>query len=436
MVIRDKRLNQTVRNDVLGYIRRTQNTGLIRIPGYATLLEFYQQDPNDNEIREILEEDLEKAEFNNLINPDPFTATNPVSPHDLPGNIAIGLIPPLNIPYLISPELLKTHALVVGRTGGGKTWLNFLISIQLLRLGYKVTIFDRKFEYHVLLRFPDFIYLLFEDYYANWIEPPPGVDLRSHVNTLCEIIGNFLDIRAAARALLASKILWLCKKWDSENSGIYPTFKDVYNLIKNTKYPLMSHTARYKETILNRLEGLFTVFGDHICSHRKRNRNRIYNTSLAISLDGIPTDYQNLFIAVTVSESMDYRISNNLRSADLKELILIDEGGTVFKKWHEYKESTYLLTDYLARSRDYGVGFLISSQNLSHMAESVLINAGMKLLVGGVGYGPDNEIFAAATGMDNEKKEYIKRRKQAGQACASDLRFPYPFTLDVFNVFE
>ncbi|MCK5127314.1 MAG: hypothetical protein KAR42_13750 [candidate division Zixibacteria bacterium] len=297
-----------------------------------------------------------------------------------------------------------------------------------------INIFDRKFEFHALMIHPKFVYWQLNDYYTNWIEPPPGVKLRFWVNSFCEVFGNYLDIRVAARGLLSSKILWLCKERKSVETGIYPTLTDVYYLLNNTKYPLMTNTARYRETLLNRLDSLFSVFDEQLCSQKKLDWNNFLTIDWAISLDGVPTDYQNLFITVTVAKIMMYRMMNNLRSNRLIDLFVFDEASTIFKKWFDSKEQTFLLSDYLAKAREFGVGFLISTQGLTRISDSVMANSGIKILVGGEGLGTDYDIFASATGMSPEQKQFIKQMTMPGQAVVKDLRYPQPFTLEVQRI--
>lgn len=291
--------------------------------------------------------------------------------------------------------------------------------------------FDRKDDYACLSVFPDFLYWLLKDFYCNWLEPPPGFSYTVWINTFAEIMGNFLDIRVAARSLFTSKALWLAKKMRSEQTCIYPTLWNVYHVIRKTKCPVISHTARYKETILNRLEGIFNVFSDHVCSNKRLNWDAFFTTDWIISISGIPTDFQNLFISVIIAKIMLYRIANNQRSKELVDLIVFDEASTVFRKWHETREGTYLLTDYLAQAREFGIGFIIGTQNLSNLADSVMSNTAIKIAVGGFGLAQDYEAFAGATGMNVEQKEYLKQLTRPGQACGRDPRYPYPFILEV-----
>jgi hypothetical protein len=119
-----------------------------------------------------------------------------------------------------------------------------------------IKIFDRKLDFPCLPAFPGFLYLTLDDYYNNWIKPPPGVSYKVWIPILSEIFTNFLDIMIASSSLFTNTALWLCNKGDSAITGIYPTILDIYHVIKSRKFPAPSHLARYQETLTNRLEGL------------------------------------------------------------------------------------------------------------------------------------------------------------------------------------
>ncbi len=241
----------------------------------------------------------------------------------------------------------------------------------------------------------------------------------------------------ASRSLLVTTILKISELPEFLPSSRYPTLKDVYiYLLYKLKVPLISHTARHRETLINRLEGLFAVFSDNINSHRQLNWNKFLKTDWALSLVGLPTDFQNLLITIIIAKVLMYRIVNNLRSQKLEILIVLDEASTMFKKWHEQREGNYLLLDYLAQSREFGVGFLISTQTLSTLPISLLANTGIKVIVGGSGSGMDYDIFASATGITPEQKTYLKQLTNPGQACVKDPRYPHVFTLKVPHFVE
>ncbi len=414
--------------------RRCHETGCDRDPWVAAALKCLKNNPNDPQMLEVVIEAFAACELADAVSPDPFRATNPVSIKDLQGTIGLGFVPPFGLPWMITPEMLTTHVLVTGRSGGGKTTIILLLLIQLLQLGFRIKIFDRKLDFAALVAFENFVYWKLDHFYTNWLTPPPGISFRTWINQFFEIFGNYEDIRVATRGLLAEKTLWVYDGMRQAGSKQYPTLKDVYRVIKSIKYPMLSHNSRYQESILNRLDGLFAVFGDHICSHRQLDWKAYLEADWAISLNGIPSDFQNLFITVEIAKIYQYRVAHNLRSHSLSDLLVFDEASTMFTKFREVREGTYVLTDLLAKSREWGMGFVIGTQTLSGLADSVMANTAIKIMVGGAGLREDYDAYAGATGMTPTQKEFLKRLTIPGQACARDPRYPHPFTLEVPNV--
>lgn len=118
--------------DLVNLLVRSRQTGLDRDPLHTTLMRIAEADSTDAEVIEMLRESVGQAELLSRLDPDPFRATNPNSSLQLPGTIGIGFIAETGLPWLIYPEMLTNHLLVVGRSGGGKTNLILLILAQIL----------------------------------------------------------------------------------------------------------------------------------------------------------------------------------------------------------------------------------------------------------------------------------------------------------------
>lgn len=415
------------------YLIRLQKTGLHRSQRALGLLQFLLVNPQDFEVENLLNELIEEEELRLTASEDYFSPCSPIGQHDLLGDLYLGKIAQRQICWQFPSALLTNSMFVCGRAGGGKTNFIILLAAQVLA-NNNVVIFDRKSDYIALSENNDFSYLLLEHVYFNILEPPPGVSFQQWLSILAEIISNFFDIRIAARTLITSAGLKLYEIYRNRGSELYPTLRDIYHFVKKITYPAISHHARHQETVINRLDSILTIFGDHICSHRKVNWDLLFSLSWALSLEGIPTDLQNFLITATVARILLYRMANNLRSSELETLLVFDEASTVFRRWHELREGTPLLLDYMAKAREFGIGFLIGSQTLSGMADSVLANTATKVLFGGFGLGSDYDVFAHSTGLNPEQKDQLKRRTMPGQACAKDLRYPYAFLLEVPRV--
>ncbi|MEA1981519.1 MAG: hypothetical protein U9N54_11190, partial [candidate division Zixibacteria bacterium] len=321
--------------------------------------------------------------------------------------------------------------------GGGKSNLIFLLTSQILSsTTVSIKLFDRKFEYYPLMSYDNFTYWYLKDFYINILEPAPGVAFERWIANIAELFGNTHDMRVASRGLLVKVALILYKKPEFSGSGRYPTLKDVYKHLLSMKIPLLSHESRHKETLINRLEGIFSIFGDHLCSQRPMIWDNFIKLSWAIAIDGIPNEYQNFFINVICAKIMSYSVVNNIRNKKLKTVLCFDESSSIFRKFYEQREGNYLLLDYLAQAREFGIGFVIATQSLSNLPDSVLSNTGIKIMVGGSGSGTDYDIFASATGMTPEQKTYLKQLTKPGQACVKDPRYEFPFTMEVPHIVE
>jgi hypothetical protein len=294
-----------------------------------------------------------------------------------------------------------------------------------------IIVFDRKTEYHALAGYAGFIYLMRSDFRRNLLLPPPNVDFIQWISVLAEIMGNYLDVRIAARGLFLSIAISLREEWMAGKQALFPTLDDVYNRLTSKSYPLMSHLARYRETLENRLLTLRLTLGESISSHRLIDWDKYMAKSWGVNLLGVPTDLQNFLITVVISQILLYRIANNLRSSKLEVLFVLDEAGPLFKRWYEQQEGTYWLSQCLTQAREFGVGFLIANQGLSDMSHSVLANTSTKILIGGAGLGEDWNRFASAVSLTPDQVEFLKRTLRPGLACVKDPRYPDPFLLDV-----
>ncbi len=119
-------------NEFTRLVKRIQPTGLLRDQRFARLLNLLNVDPDDAEIRELVSDRLQEAEMRQLLSPDPFRPTNPISQADFDGSIILGRISPNDVIWQIRPSQLTNHCLLIGKSGGGKTNMILLILAQVL----------------------------------------------------------------------------------------------------------------------------------------------------------------------------------------------------------------------------------------------------------------------------------------------------------------
>lgn len=101
-------------------VRLCQITGASKVPSVAKALSFLAACPDDPQLLEFVAFELEQRLCLDLVSPDPFRATNPVS-DELPGEIKIGFVPPYGIKWGVKLDDLYCHLMLMGKSGAGKT---------------------------------------------------------------------------------------------------------------------------------------------------------------------------------------------------------------------------------------------------------------------------------------------------------------------------
>jgi hypothetical protein len=296
-------------------------------------------------------------------------------------------------------------------------------------------VMDRKEDFKGLAAYyPDFVFFHWRDFYDNPLRPSTDDDPSTWFPYFLELCSNYFDFRVASRNLMGKRLSLLYERSGYNKNRIHcPTPKDLYTDIDEQRFPLISNWARQRETVLDRLQGWLTIFGDNISSRRYADWERLSEIDFGISLMGLPTDYANFYISVLVAKLLYLRIKKGPRTPKLRNLIVVDECAPVFRRVTETRSEAGppILADLLVQSREFGVGFLLATQSLVDLSYVAQANCARKVLVGGFGLGLDWEIFASSVGLDNEKKEFVKRSMKPGDAFASDPRYPYAFSLKV-----
>jgi hypothetical protein len=289
-------------------------------------------------------------------------------------------------------------------------------------------IYDRKEDYKVLVKDPDFVYIPWQLFYDNPLKPPPNYGPEIWASYFTEIWGNVFGVFVGTRTFIQDKMIYLYKKYGYKGGDSpCPTPVDLLNLFMSLNYPLLSRFARYLESAINEFRGTVGILGDAVSGKYQVRYERLAEVSFGISLLGLPTEFQNLIISWTAAKMMLYMMSLG-RGGGLKKLIVLDECRPLFKKFWEQK-GNYVLTELLVMSREFRLGWCLGSQSLD-LAQSVLANTSTKILVGGLGSGTDYDVFARGAGLSIGQMEQLKTRKLPGQSCISRPDYPFAFLFD------
>jgi len=285
-------------------------------------------------------------------------------------------------------------------------------------------IFDRKQDFYDLARDYGLLYLLLRDYQDNWGAPPDGVDDTAWFNILAEILAVHLEYRMQGQALITEVLYKISVTLKKKGLG-YPTLQDIANALgPSGQRKCFETNAR----ISHRLNTIANIVGPAASSRIQPKWKRIITYDWALSLAGLAVPIQNLVISVNIAKILLYRIYNNLHSDRLETLIVLDESSTIFPKSGTKK--TALLLDYFQQARAFGIGFILATQSMN-LADEIFANTAIKIAVGGFGHGSDYEEFGSAIGLNRAQRDFMRTISQPGSAVVKDIRYPYPFTVQI-----
>lgn len=283
---------------------------------------------------------------------------------------------------------------------------------------------DRKQDFFDLVKPFGLHYFLKEDFLDNLCAPPDGVEDMAWFNILGEICAIFLELRALGQSIITEALYRIAQEFKKH----YQTYPSLYDVGLGLTHSAKGSAGSANFKIGQRLLAISKILGPISRSRHQTNWIKLIKHDWALSLAGLAISNQNFIITIIIAKALLYRIYNNLHSAKLETLIVLDEASTIFPKTSTKK--TALLLDYFQQARAFGIGFIFASQSMN-LADEIFANTAIKVCVGGFGHGSDYEAFGSAVGLNRSQRDYMRTINRPGAAVIKDIRYPYPFTAQI-----
>ncbi len=379
----------------------------------------------DDEIcRNLILDAIHQYDVRELLITDPFERTNPTHADGISGEIRLGKVAHTGAEWGIQASALVQHMMICGITGGGKSRL--IESILRQTHGVTLCIVERKPDFMKMVVGKGMPYFSVGDFVENILAPGDGVQPKSWYNLLAELFISSFGLRAAAQ----SELLHVLLELHDENNSLdkHPTLAELKARL-NKRFFIKSGSSReITSRLYERISWLVTMLGDSVTSESCLDWQKLMKSGWAVSLAGIPSQIQSLWIAVYFAKVLTYRIANNLRSDKLEVLFVFDEASPIFPK--SASKTTSILLDSVAQCRAFGIGVLFSSQSMS-ISDGIIANTALKVAVGGLGLGSDYESFGSSVGLTRAQRDYMRKIAKPGAAVVRDIRYPHPFTVQL-----
>lgn len=386
--------------EVIELIRFVSDNKLDKDPRIMALLTSLSHNPADQERKAQLLQMIKPQVIHNLLTDDPFR------PHpeddEVIGELNLGVCAETSAVFGLNFNELMQGTLIVGRPGSGKTTLTYNIIQRANELGIHCLILDIKKDYrHLIRKLPNTLVFRADSDNFRWnpLQAPEGVDRISHIS-------NFADITSEAYAVYDGTNNYLVEHLSRlyEKSG-QPTLTDLYNAIKNEKQALVTRTARYRESAMNRLASIMVKMGKAF-QHRKgyRIEEMLNDCNIVIEIDNLGSKGCIYLSSLMLSHVFQYRIANNLRGLKQKPvLVIIDEGNEIFDRNLEKQLGRLTLTSMAREAREFQLGLVVSCQIPDAISDSVK-NVHTRVLMS-LPEGANLKNFAGSMGLTKEQQE-------------------------------
>lgn len=187
---------------------------------------------------------------------------------------------------------------------------------------------------------------------------------------------------------------WDLIKSVNEFGGIYPTFADVADNIKeiidSSEYDNENKGA-YKGSLLTRIESLTNGINGLIFSQEELSNQHLFDSNVIVDLSRVgSSETKSLIMGILVLKLQEYRMSQADMNSSLRHLTVLEEAHNLLKRisTEQVSESSNLigksvemLANSIAEMRTYGEGFIIADQAPGLLDLSVIQNTNTKIIM-------------------------------------------------------
>ena len=312
------------------------------------------------------------------------------------------------VPVELSQNSLSSHVFITGSTGSGKSntiyqllteakenQIKFLV-VEPAKGEYK-HIFGQEGDVCVYGTNPQLTPLL----KLNPFSFTKETHILEHLDRLIEIFNVCWPMYAAMPAVLKKAVekSYIDCGWDliksvNEFGGIYPTFADVADNIKeiidSSEYDNENKGA-YKGSLLTRIESLTNGINGLIFSQEELSNQHLFDSNVIVDLSRVgSSETKSLIMGILVLKLQEYRMSQADMNSSLRHLTVLEEAHNLLKRisTEQVSESSNLigksvemLANSIAEMRTYGEGFIIADQAPGLLDLSVIRNTNTKIIM-------------------------------------------------------
>ncbi len=334
--------------------------------------------------------------------------------------------------FYLKKKNLCRHVGIFGTTGSGKTNSCFYLIANLHYNNIPFLITDWKQNYRDLLKTQIGknlkIYTVGKSvapFHFNPLIPPKGVDPKTYINKLIDVINHSHFVSYGVDTLLQITIDSVYKE-----CGIYsemtkaPTFKDVQQHLDLLK--VSGRESLWKASAMRTLQDLtFGPVGDVFNTEHSIDIQNLLSQKVVLELDTLPQTTKAFLVESLLLQTYLFRVNEDReRDEELRHLFIIEEAHHMLLKKKEQEET---ITDLCLRElRELGQGFCILDQSPSLISNTALANINT-LVAMQLRHQDDIRQVSKALLLDLDEQKHFGKLK-TGEAIVK-TEHPNPFLL-------
>ena len=344
------------------------------------------------------------------------------------GEVRLG-IANRNVIFGINKKELLQHMLIIGRSGAGKTTIMRLLAMELHRLHIPFLAFDlvKNSMRYLKHEIPNLVILRWgREFSFNPFKPPPKVKLIAWLLTVCEVTSEIFGFRAASKSFLINKIKFLYDKFDSENSGCFPTIDDLFDLLEALAQDKKSKSASkdYIYRIQNKIYSIKVAMGDSLSVQHGIPIEELLKHPACIELVGVnSSEAQTWIVSLIMAWIASYRTANAHLGNTLRHVFFYDEAAEAFGK-EKMGQRNYLI-GLVRIVRELGQAIIFSIQSVSSLIDQVKSNVYIIICLSQSGV-KDMREAASIIGLDHQAAGILNQLDVGMGIIKLSGRYPYP----------
>lgn len=312
-------------------------------------------------------------------------------------------------------NVLRSHLLIGGNTGAGKTTLIFNICVALIGQA-KLWMTD---SYKADLRhlWPYFqqkneslIILPHEDLRLNILQPD-GCDPRKHLNISTDLLVRVLGLADRAGTILRNTCDDLYEQYGVYQGGEFsPHLIDVFESIKGQT----DLNAASKSAILDRLSTLLTALTPQAAAlHKAWSPVDLAKDNIVYEMRGAHEYVRSVQNGHCVNAIAQYAIDKGKPNQGLKLFFLLDDAQRILQEKESLSGEVSPLEEFLQVTRSGGQGFGFNIQSPANIPSGIRANTATKFM-GRLGTHEDWSRMGADMNLNAEQLAFAKLNLKPG----------------------